>query len=49
MSPVTAEKFLMFVEKSPAQPANDPLAIIPPNPKDPEGFQPLLFPDRPLT
>ena len=43
MSPVTAEKFLMFVEKSPVQSGNDPLTIIPPNPEDPEGFQPLLF------
>ena len=42
MSPVAAEDFLMFVEKSPAQSVNDPLTIFLPNPEDPEGFQPLL-------
>ena len=49
MPPVAAEELLMFVEKSPAQSANDPQTIFLSNPKDPEGFQPLFFPDRPLS
>ena len=49
MSPVTAEKFLMFVEKSPVQSTDDPLTILLPDPEDPEGFQPLFCSDRPLT
>ena len=49
MSPVPAEDFLMSVEKSPAQSGNDPLTIFLPDPEDPEGFQPLLFPNRPLS
>ena len=48
MSPVATENFLMFVEKSPAQSVNDPLTIFLPDPEDPEVFQPLLFPNRPL-
>ena len=48
MSPVVAEELLVFVEKSPAQSANDPLTIFLPDPEDPEDFQPLFFPNRPL-
>ena len=46
MPPVTAEKFFVFVEKSPVQSAYDPLTILLPDPEDPEGFQPLLFLER---
>ena len=49
MPPVAAEELLMFVEKSPAQSADDPLTILLPDPEDPEDFQPLLLSDRPLT
>ena len=49
MSPVAPEQFIMLVEKSEAQSPDDPLTILLPNPEDPEGFQPHLFPDRPLT
>jgi hypothetical protein len=43
MPPVAAEKFLMFVEYGVTQSANDPLPILLPDPKDPEGFQQLFF------
>jgi hypothetical protein len=36
--PVAAEKFLMLVEESVTKSANDPLAVLLPDPKDPEGF-----------
>jgi hypothetical protein len=49
MSPVRAEEFLMFVEKSAVQSPYDPLTILLPDAEDPECFQPLLFSDRPLT
>ncbi len=49
MPPVAPEELLMLVEKSVAQSPDDPLTILLPNPEDPEGFQPLLLSDRPLT
>ena len=49
MPPVAAEELLMFVEKSAAQSPYDPLTILLPDPEYPEGFQSLLFSDRPLT
>ena len=49
MPPVAVEEFLVFVEKSADQSSYDPLTILLPDPEDPEGFQTLLFSDRPLT
>ncbi len=49
MLPVAPKELLMFVEKSPAQSSYDPLTILLPDPEDPEGFQAILFSDRPLT
>jgi hypothetical protein len=37
------------VEQGITQSADDPLPILFVNPKDPEGFQPLLFLDRTLS
>ena len=39
----------MFIQQGVTQSVDDPFPILLPNPKDPEGFQPLLFSDRPLT
>ena len=49
MSSVSPEELLVLVDKSVAQSPDDPLTILLPNPEDPEGFQPLLLPDRSLT
>ena len=49
MPPVAAEELLMFVEEGATQSADDPLTILLPDPEYPEGFQSLLFSDRPLT
>jgi hypothetical protein len=49
MPPVATEKLLMFVEEGETQPVYDPLTILLPDPEYPEGFQSLLFSDRPLT
>ena len=49
MPTVAAEELLMFVEKSADQSPYDPLTILLPDAEDSEGFQPLLFSDRPLT
>ena len=48
MSPVAAEKLLVIVEQGVSQSANDPLPVLLADPKDPEGFPPLLFPNRTL-
>ena len=49
MTPVAAEELLMFIQKVPTQSANDPQTVYLVNPKDPEDFQPLFLPDRPLS
>jgi hypothetical protein len=49
VSPVATEKLLILVEQGITQSADDPLPILFVNPKDPEGFQPLLFLDRTLS
>ena len=49
MSPVAAEELLMFIKEGMTQSADDPFPIPLPDPKDPEGFQPLLFSNRPLA
>ena len=49
MSPVAPEELFMLVDKSTDQSPDDTLTILLPNPEDPEGFQSLLFPDRPMT
>ncbi len=49
MTSVADEKFLMVVEESVTKSVNDPLDVLLPDPKDPEGFQSLLFLDRTLS
>ncbi len=48
MPPVAAEELLMLVEKDIAQSADYPLPVLPTDPEDPEGLQPLLFLNRTL-
>jgi hypothetical protein len=49
MPPVTAEELLMFIQEVMTQSADDPFPILLPDPKDPEGFQPFLFSNRPVS
>ncbi len=49
MSPVAAEELLMFIQEGMTQSADDPFPILLLDPKDPEGFQPLPFSNRPLS
>jgi len=46
MSSVVPEKFLVLVEQGVSQSVDDPLPVLLDDPKDPEGFQPLLFLNR---
>ena len=49
MSPVAVKELLVFIQKGMTQSADDPFPILLPNPKDPEGFQPPLFSNRPMS
>ena len=39
----------MFIQEDMTQSVDDPFPILLPDPKDPEGFQPLLFSNRPMS
>ena len=39
----------MFIKEGMTQSDDDPFPILLPNPKDSEGFQPLLFFNRPMS
>jgi hypothetical protein len=49
MSPVPVEEFLMIVEKGITQSVDDALPVLLTDPKDPEGFRPLLYLNRTLS
>jgi hypothetical protein len=49
MTSVSVKDLLMFIKQGMTQSSDDPFPILLPDPKDPEGFQPLLFSNRPLS
>ncbi len=49
MTQVPTEESLMFMQAGMTQSADDPFPILLPDPKDPEGFKPRLFSNRPLS